>query len=36
VLEELPGHFGDARRILGLMTERFLFPYRDRWFGLTS
>jgi hypothetical protein len=35
VVAELPDHFGDARRILALATERFLFPYRDRWFGVT-
>jgi hypothetical protein len=33
VLGELPERFGDARRILGLVTERHLFPHRDRWFG---
>jgi hypothetical protein len=34
VLEELPDRFGDARRILGVVTERFLFAQRDRWFGM--
>lgn len=34
VLGELPERFGQARRILGLITERFLFTHRDRWFGL--
>ena len=33
VLGELPERFGQARRILNLVTERFLFRYRDRWFG---
>ncbi len=33
VIGELPAHFGRARRILGLITERFLFHQRDRWFG---
>jgi hypothetical protein len=36
VLGELPDRFGDARRILALVTDRFLFPYRDRWFGPAS
>jgi hypothetical protein len=36
VLGEMQERFGDARRILGLVTERFFFPYRDRWFGLPS
>jgi hypothetical protein len=34
VLGEIPERFGDARRILGFVTERFLFPHRDRWFGV--
>jgi hypothetical protein len=34
VLGELPESFGDARRILGVVTERFLFSHRDRWFGM--
>jgi hypothetical protein len=34
ILGELPERFGDARRILGVVTERFLFAHRDRWFGL--
>jgi hypothetical protein len=34
VLGELPDRFGDARRILGVVTERFLFAQRDRWFGM--
>jgi hypothetical protein len=33
VLGELPERFGDARRILGLITDRYLFVQRDRWFG---
>jgi hypothetical protein len=33
VIGDLPAHFGQARRILGLVTERFLFHQRDRWFG---
>jgi hypothetical protein len=34
VVEELVQRFGHARRILGFVTDRFLFPHRDRWFGL--
>jgi hypothetical protein len=34
ILGELPERFGDARRILGVVTERFLFAHRDHWFGL--
>jgi hypothetical protein len=33
VLAKLPERFGDARRILGLVTDRFLFADRNRWFG---
>lgn len=33
VLGEVAERFGDARRVLNFMTERFLFPMRDRWFG---
>jgi hypothetical protein len=33
VLGELPGRFDQARRVLGLVTDSFLFPARDRWFG---
>ncbi|MBO0732680.1 MAG: hypothetical protein J2P57_25705 [Acidimicrobiaceae bacterium] len=36
VLGELSEHFGDARRILGVVTERFVFPYRNRWFDLAG
>jgi hypothetical protein len=34
VVGELPERFGDARRILGFVTERYLFVHRDRWFGV--
>jgi hypothetical protein len=34
VLGELPERFGDARRILGVVRERYLFADRDRWFGI--
>lgn len=34
VLRELPERFDDARRVLSLVTERFLFGSRGQWFGL--
>jgi hypothetical protein len=34
VIGELPQEFAQARRVLSLITERFVFSYRDRWFGL--
>jgi hypothetical protein len=34
-LGDMPQRFGDARRLLALVSERFLFPYRDRWFGFS-
>jgi hypothetical protein len=34
VLNELVERFSQARRILGFITEKFLFTHRDRWFGL--
>lgn len=34
VLGEIAERFGDARRVLALVSERFLFPYRDHWFGV--
>ncbi len=33
VVAELAHHFVQARRILNLVTDRYLFPLRDRWFG---
>jgi hypothetical protein len=36
VVEELVERFGHARRFLGLVTDRFLFPHRDRWFGVVG
>ena len=32
VLGELAERFGQARRILNVVTDRFLFQFRDRWF----
>jgi hypothetical protein len=36
VIGELPERFDEARRMLGYVTEHFLFPHRDKWFGLSS
>lgn len=36
ILAELSERFGDARRILNVMTDRLLFGVRDRWFGFGS
>jgi hypothetical protein len=33
-LGEVANGFGQARRILNFVTDRYLFPYRDRWFPL--
>jgi hypothetical protein len=33
VVGELPERFSQARRILNLVTDRFLFHYRDQWWG---
>ena len=34
VLSELAERFSDARRILNVVTDRYLFPFRAQWFGL--
>ena len=34
VISEMPERFHDARRILGVIAERFLFPHREHWFGI--
>jgi hypothetical protein len=36
VLGELEQRFGDARRILNVLTDRYLFHFRERWFGIAS
>jgi len=33
VLAVIADHFGDARRILNVVTDRYLFPLREQWFG---
>jgi hypothetical protein len=32
-LETVAGHFADARRILNVVTDHYLFPLREQWFG---
>jgi len=34
VVAELSDHFSQARRVLNFLTDRHLFPMRDRWFPL--
>jgi hypothetical protein len=36
VIGELPERFDQARRMLGFVTEEFVFPHRDRWFGIAG
>lgn len=36
VVGELPERFDQARRMLGYITEQFVFPHRDRWFGVAG
>jgi hypothetical protein len=36
VISEMPERFNDARRILGVIGERFLFSGREHWFGIDS
>jgi hypothetical protein len=33
VLEHIAEHFTDARRILNVVTDLYLFPLREQWFG---
>jgi hypothetical protein len=33
VAADIGDRFSDARRVLNLVTDRYLFPLRDRWFG---
>ena len=33
VLESIAEHFTDARRILNAVTDAYLFPLREQWFG---
>lgn len=36
VISEMPERFNDARRVLGLVADRFLFPRREQWFGIDA
>jgi hypothetical protein len=36
ILGDVSEGFGQARRMLNLLTDRYLFPYRDRWFPLAG
>ncbi len=36
VVGELAERFSQARRVLSFITERFLFPHRETWFGLAA
>lgn len=36
LLNDLARRFGDARRVLNLLTDGFLFPWRSRWFEVGS
>jgi hypothetical protein len=33
VVNQIGERFGDARRILNAVTDQYLFPIRQRWFG---
>jgi hypothetical protein len=33
IVEEMGRRFGDARRVLNVVTDWYLFPLRERWFG---
>ena len=35
VVEEMGRRFADARRVLNVITDWYLFPLRDRWFGIS-
>jgi hypothetical protein len=36
ILGDVSEGFGQARRMLNLLTDRYLFPYRDRWVPLAG
>jgi hypothetical protein len=36
VVGDMSTRFGEARRVLNMMTDRYLWPARDRWFGRPS
>ena len=35
VAAEMGERFGEARRVLNVVSDRYLFPLRERWFGLS-
>ena len=35
VVDEMGERFGEARRVLNVVSDRYLFPLRERWFGLS-
>lgn len=35
-LRDISGEFGQARRVLNFMTDRYLFPFRDQWFTVSE
>jgi hypothetical protein len=36
VLGDMAQSFGDARRLLNVVTDRYLFPFRERWFPVAG
>jgi hypothetical protein len=36
VLEDMAENFRDARRLLNVITDRYLFPFREHWFPLAG
>jgi hypothetical protein len=36
VLKDVAQGFGQARRILNFLTDRYMFPFRDQWFPLAG
>jgi hypothetical protein len=35
VVDDIGTRFGDARRVLNVVTDHYLFPMRERWFGVS-
>lgn len=33
-LRDMAGEFGQARRVLNFVTDKYLFPFRDQWFAM--
>jgi len=36
IIGELGAHFNQARRVLNIVTDRYLFPLRSDWFGIAA